>query len=193
MEINQQVSEQAVLAKAKKQLLYWGMASMVIFFSAFCSYYLVVHDNGNWLTFALPTMFYISTAIIILSSGTMYWAQQAAKKNNAKGIKAGLTFTLLLGITFCVCQLQAWKALYANGIVFAGRTSNLSGSILYVITSMHFFHIVAGIIALLVTLNKALKNKYTAQSHLGLSLAAIFWHFLDVLWIILFLFLYYFR
>lgn len=192
MEINQ-LSEQAILAKAKKQLLYWAMASMTIFFAAFCSYYLVVHDNGNWLTFNLPNMFYISTAIIIISSGTMYWAQQSAKNDNVSGVKMGLTITLLLGIAFCICQIQAWKALYTQGIVFSGRTSNLAGSILYVITSMHFFHIVAGILALLITMNKALKNKYTAQSHLGLSLCGIFWHFLDVLWVILFLFLYLFR
>jgi cytochrome c oxidase subunit 3 len=192
MEINR-LPEQAVMAKAKKQLLYWGMASMTIFFGAFCSYYLVVHDNGNWLTFNLPITFYISTALIISSSGTMYWAQQSAKKGHIGTIKAALTITFLLGMAFCFSQIQGWKALYANGIVFAGRTSNLSGSILYVITFMHFLHIVAGIISLLVTLNSSLKNRYTSQNYLGLSLCAIFWHFLDVLWVILFLFLYYFR
>jgi cytochrome c oxidase subunit 3 len=192
MEINQ-LSEQAILAKAKKQLLYWSMASMTIFFAAFCSYYLVVHENANWLTFNLPGMFYVSTGMIIISSGTMFWAQQSAKKGNAGTMKTALVITLLLGVAFCFSQIQGWKALYANGIVFAGRTSNLSGSILYVITSMHFLHIVAGLIALLLTLNKALKNKYTEQNHLGLSLCGIFWHFLDVLWVILFLFLFYFR
>lgn len=192
MEINQ-VSEQATLAKAKKQLLYWGMASMTIFFAAFCSYYLVVHENASWLTFNLPVAFYLSTGMIIISSGTMYWAQQSAKKGNTGGIKTGLVITLLLGIAFCFSQIQGWKELYHNGIVLAGRTSNLAGSILYVITSMHFFHIVAGIITLLITLNNSLRNKYTPRNHLGLSLCGIFWHFLDVLWVILFLFLYYFR
>ncbi len=192
MEINQ-VSEQATLAKAKKQLLYWGMASMTIFFAAFCSYYLVVHENANWLTFNLPATFYISTALIIISSGTMYWAQQSAKKGNTQAIKTALVITLLLGIAFCVSQMQGWKALYSHGIVFAGRTSNLAGSILYVITSMHFLHIIAGLITLLITWTNSLKNKYTPQNYLGLSLCAIFWHFLDVLWVILFLFLYYFR
>ncbi|HXP52840.1 MAG TPA: cytochrome c oxidase subunit 3, partial [Bacteroidia bacterium] len=105
----------------------------------------------------------------------------------------GVFITLLLGLAFCFSQFQGWKDLYQHGIVLAGRTSNLAGSILYVITAMHFFHIVAGIIALLITLNNSLKNKYTAHNYLGLSLCGIFWHFLDVLWVILFLFLYYFR
>lgn len=192
MEINQN-PEVAVMASAKKQLLYWGMASMVIFFGAFCSYYMVIHGNGNWLVFNLPALFYVSTGLIIISSGTMYWAQQSVKKNNNSAVKMALLITFLLGIAFCVSQLEAWKALYANGIVFAGRTSNLAGSILYVITAMHFLHIVAGLLALLVTWTNSFKNKYTAQSHLGLSLCGIFWHFLDALWVILFLFLYYFR
>lgn len=192
MEINQ-VSEQAVMANAKKQLLYWSMASIVIFFGAFCSYYLVMHGNSNWLTFNLPALFYVSTAIIILSSVTMYWAQQAVKKNNMAAVKQAMLLTLLLGFAFCFSQIQAWKVLYSSGIVFAGKQSSIAGGILYVITSMHFLHIVAGIIALFVTWIKSTKNKYTAENHLGLSLCGIFWHFLDILWVILFLFLYLFR
>ncbi|MHB8259260.1 MAG: cytochrome c oxidase subunit 3 [Bacteroidia bacterium] len=192
MEINR-LPEQAVMAKAKKQLLYWGMASMTIFFAAFCSYYLVIHASGNWFVFNLPALFYVSTALIIVSSGTMYWAQQSALKNNTGAIRTAVLITFLLGLAFCASQFFAWKTLYANGIVFSGRTSNLSGSILYVITFMHFLHIVAGLIALLVTWINVLRNKYTQQNHLGLSLCGIFWHFLDILWIILFLFLYLFR
>jgi cytochrome c oxidase subunit 3 len=192
MEINQ-VSEKAVMANAKKQLLYWSMASIVIFFGAFCSYYLVMHANANWLTFNLPALFYVSTALIILSSATMYWAQQSIKKNNLTAVKQAMLLTLLLGIGFCISQIEAWKDLYSHGIVFAGKQSSIAGGILYVITSMHFLHIVAGIMALSVTYVKSLKSKYSAENHLGLSLCGIFWHFLDILWVILFLFLYLFR
>jgi len=193
MEIEVNPTEYMAVAKAKKQLLFWSMASMVIFFAAFCSYYLVIQGNGNWMVFNLPALFFVSTAIIVLSSGTMYWAQQSAKNGNTSGIKLGILLTFLLGIGFCFSQIEAWKALYTNGIVFAGRNSNLSGSILYVITFMHFMHIIGGLIALFFTSVKALKNKYTPQNHLGLTLCGMFWHFLDVLWVILFLFLYLFR
>jgi cytochrome c oxidase subunit 3 len=193
MEVEILEQEYLNIAKAKKQLLYWSMASMVIFFAAFCSYYIVIHGNGNWLTFNLPSLFYVSTAIIIVSSGTMYWAQQAIKSNNTAAVKIGLMLTFLLGLTFCFTQIQAWKALAASGIFFAGKQSTLSGSILYVITFMHFMHLLGGLIALFFTQLANLRGKYSAQKHLGLSLCAIFWHFLDILWVILFLFLYSFR
>lgn len=193
MEIEVNTTEFLATAKAKKQLLYWAMASMVIFFAAFCSYYLVIQGNGHWLTFNLPALFFVSTAIIILSSGTMFWAQQSIKSGNTAKLKVAMLLTFLLGIGFCFSQIEAWKALYTNGIVFSGRSSNLSGSILYVITFMHFLHIFAGLIALFITSIKSLKNKYTPQNHLGLTLCGTFWHFLDILWVILFLFLYLFR
>jgi cytochrome c oxidase subunit 3 len=185
--------DKKVNEKAKKALLYWSMASMSIFFGGFCSYYLVMHGNGNWLVFNLPSLFFISTAFIILSSFTMVWAQNSIKKDDYKNARLGTLLTFLLGIAFSVSQLFAWKALFAQGIVFSGKQSNISGSILYVITSMHFLHIMAGLLALFVTLIKVIKHRYSSENYLGLSLTAIFWHFLDALWVILFLFMYFIR
>ena len=192
MEINYTIDKK-VNEKAKKALLYWSLASMSIFFAGFCSYYLVMHGNGTWLVFNLPALFFISTAFIILSSFTLFWAQKAIKKDDYKNAQMGVLFTFLLGIAFSISQILAWKALYAQGIVFSGKQSNIAGSILYVITSMHFLHITAGLIALFVTLIKVMGKKYSSENYLGLSLAAIFWHFLDALWVILFLFLYLIR
>ncbi len=176
--------------KAKKNMLYWAMASMVVFFGGFCSYYLVMHGNGNWLVFNLPALFFVSTAVIVASSLTMWWAQKSIAANNYGGAKTGTLLTLLLGIVFCVVQIAAWKELFGQGIVFAGRQSNVAGAIMYVITSMHFLHIIGGLSALTVTSVKALRHKYSSENYLGLSLCAIFWHFLGALWVILFLFLY---
>ncbi len=192
MEINYTIDKE-VNEKAKKGLLYWSFASIVIFFGGFCSYYLVMHGNGTWLVFNLPSMFFVSTALIVASSFTMAWAQQTIKRDNYKAARMGVLLTFLLGLTFCICQILAWKALYAQGIVFSGKTSNIAGSILYVITFMHFLHIAAGMMALFVTLIKVIKRKYSSENYLGLSLSAIFWHFLDALWVILFLFLYLIR
>ena len=189
MEINMTADKQ-INEKAKKNMLYWGMASMTIFFGGFCSYDLVMHGNGNWLVFNLPSLFFVSTAVIIASSFTMWWGQKSIAKDNFGGAKIGTLITLLLGITFCVIQFAAWKELYRNGIVFAGRQSNVAGSIMYVITFMHFLHITAGLIALMVTSFKVVRNKYSSENYLGLSLCTIFWHFLGALWVILFLFLY---
>jgi len=192
MEINYTIDKK-VNEKAKKALLYWSMTSMTIFFGGFCSYYLVMQGNGNWLVYGLPVLFFVSTALIIISSFTMGWAQRSIKKDNYKGAQTGVLLTFLLGLAFCLSQVFAWKALYAQGIVFSGRTSNISGSIMYVITFMHFLHLVAGLIALFVTLIKIMKRRYSSENYLGLSLTGIFWHFLDALWVILFLFMYLFR
>lgn len=182
--------DKKVNEKAKKNMLYWAMASMTVFFGGFCSYYLVMHGNGSWLVFNLPALFFVSTAVIILSSLTIWWAQKSIAVDNYSGAKAGTLLTFALGITFCVLQIAAWRELFQQGIVFAGRQSNVAGAILYVITFMHFLHIVGGLIALSVTSIKVLGKRYSSENYLGLSLCAIFWHFLGALWVILFLFLY---
>jgi len=176
--------------KAKKNMMYWAMASMTVFFGGFCSYYIVMHGNGNWLVFNLPALFFVSTAVIILSSLTLWWAQRSIAANNFGGAKTGTLLTLGLGIAFCFIQYAAWKELYAQGIVFAGKQSNVAGAIMYVITAMHFLHIIGGLSALTVSSIKVLRQKYSSENYLGLSLTALFWHFLGVLWVILFLFLY---
>lgn len=192
MEITYQ-EEVFMREKAMKNLLYWSLASMVIFFGGFCSYYLVMQGNGSWLSFQLPSTFFFSTSVIVFSSATMLWAQKSIQKGQNRNATLGLFFTLILGFLFCATQFIAWSDLHSHGIVFSGKSSNISGSILYVITFLHFLHIIAGIIALLVTTFKVSRNRYSERSHLGISLCAIFWHFLDVLWVILFLLLYFNR
>ncbi|MFL5752752.1 MAG: heme-copper oxidase subunit III [Bacteroidia bacterium] len=185
--------EQIVREKSRKGLLYWSLASMSIFFGAFLSYYMVMLGNSNWLIYELPDLFLISTAVIVTSSITLILARNAVKKNDFKVVSITLLSTLILGIAFCFIQLNAWSFLISKGIYFSGSKSNVSGSIMYVITFLHFVHIIAGLIALSYTFFRSLKHRYTAQFHLGLSLCSIFWHFLDILWVVLFLFLYFNR
>lgn len=179
--------EQRIREKTRKSLLYWAMGSMFIFFSGFCSAYIVMMGNGNWLTFELPDTFYLSTAVIVASSLSLFLAQNAVKKDNFKLVTIGLALTFVMGLAFCFLQFKSWSYLIANNIFFVG--GNVAGSILYVITFLHFLHIVFGLIALLISLIKATKRRYTASNYLGLSLSSIFWHFLDILWVGLFLFL----
>jgi cytochrome c oxidase subunit 3 len=181
--------DQKVYEKTKKSMLFWAMGSMFIFFSGFCSYYMVMNGNSNWLVYELPDLFYISTAVIVLSSVTLMLSQQAVKKNNFNIVKLGILTTIILGVVFGIIQFKAWKYLIEQNIFFAGKNANISGSIVYVITFMHFLHVAAGLLALIVSFVKALKNKYTADNYLGLTLTSLFWHFLDVLWVFLFLFL----
>lgn len=179
--------------KIAMPMLFLSMGSMFMLFAAFTSAYYVRQQKGDWLQFDIPQIFYISTAVILLSSVTMNWGLSAIKKNNLAGLKTASGITLLLGLGFVVCQFLGWSVLYSQKIVFAGKYSNASGSFFYVLTLMHLLHLVAGIIALFVVWIKSIQGKYTSENLLGVRLCAIFWHFLDILWIYLFLFLLFVR
>jgi cytochrome c oxidase subunit 3 len=179
--------------KAAKPLLWVAIVSMVMIFAALTSAYIVRADNGNWLLFNLPDAFFMSTAAIITSSITMFLAMRMAKKNNHTGVVLSVLATFILGLVFTWCQFKGWGQLTAKGIVFAGKYSNASGSFLYAITGVHLAHLFGGLISLFVTLINSLKGKYSAGNTLGLELCSIYWHFLDILWVYLFLFLYYIR
>ncbi len=175
--------------KVAKPLLWIAMVSMVMLFGAFTSAYWVRRGAGNWLDFDLPQMFYISTAMIIISSVTMNWTLSAARKNDFKSMKIASLLTLLLGIGFVISQFMAWDVLVGQKVFFAGNQSNASGSFLYVLTGLHLAHLAFGLVALFVVWIKSILQKYNSENLLGIRLCAIFWHFLDVLWIYLFLFL----
>lgn len=183
----------AAQQKASKPLLWVGILSIVMLFAGLTSAYVVRADNGNWLIFNLPNAFYLSTAVIVTSSITLFFALQMARKNNKKGMVLGLLATFILGLAFAYLQYAGWGELYSKNIVFGGKSANASGSFLYLITFLHLLHLFAGLISVLVTLKNAIKGKYNAENMLGLELCSIYWHFLDILWVYLFLFLYYIR
>jgi cytochrome c oxidase subunit 3 len=169
-----------------KILLWLAMVSMVMMFAGLTSGYIVRQAEGNWLTFELPSVFYISTLLIAVSSITMFLAQKAIKDNKALKTTQYLVLTLLLGIGFCITQFIAWSELVDMGVFFTG---NPSGSFLYVLTGMHFLHLAGGIIYLVVVSLGSGQGRYSAEKHLPIQLCAIFWHFLGGLWIYLFIFL----
>lgn len=182
-----------VRRKAAKPLLYIGIVSIVMLFAGLTSAYVVRADNGNWLVFQLPDITLISTAILLGSSVSLLIAQRAVRQNNLSLTTTGLLVTFVLGLAFVYTQWQGWKELTAQGIFFVGKYSNASGSFLYLIALVHLAHLSGGIIALAVSLYKSLRKRYTSQDYLGLELTAIYWHFLDLLWVYLFLFLYFYR
>jgi len=177
--------------KAYKQMLWISMISMTMMFAGLTSAYVVSKKREDWVGFDLPNAFYISTILIILSSITFYLAKYYIKQNKKSNTSIFLAFTLLLGLGFVYFQFQGFKYLVDVGLYFTGTQSNVSSSFLYVITLAHLFHIFAGILVLCYVLYKSLKGKYSSENSLGLELAAIFWHFVDALWIYLFLFFYF--
>ena len=189
--ITQNKNEAEPFVPTEKILLWIGLAGIIMFFAALISGYIVRQAEGNWLVFEIPTMFYISTVVILISSLTLEFSKKAVKKADFKKTYQYLTYTLVLGLAFVVCQFLGWNQLIANNIHFSG--GNSSESFFYTLSGLHLAHLSFGVISLLVTTYKAKKNRYSAKNYLGISLCAIYWHFLDFLWLILFVFLALFR
>ena len=183
--------------KVSKPLLWIGLASILMAFAGLTSGYVVSRSalvaEHEWLQFALPEQFTYATVAILLSTLTMVGAQVSVRKNRHPAVKAYLGLTLLLAVVFIVFQWLGWQDLTDRGLFFTGEKSNTAVSWVYVITALHWLHVISGVIVLVVTWIKSLRGKYSKQDFLGLSMAAIYWHFLDGLWIYLFLFLLFIR
>jgi cytochrome c oxidase subunit III len=179
--------------KSYKPMLWISMASMAMVFAGLTSAFVVRKAEGNWLDFDYPGWFYVSTGLILLSSLSMIWAKASMRNNNVATAQRAMATTFVLGVAFAVAQYLGWGALYDQEVYFTGPGSNASGSFVYVITLLHLLHLAGGLIALLVTWFKMSKGRYNSENMLGVELCAIFWHFLDILWVYLFLFFLYIR
>ncbi|WP_297696360.1 cytochrome c oxidase subunit 3 [uncultured Eudoraea sp.] len=180
-------------ARAKKMMLWFGIASLLMGFAGWTSAYIVSSSRADWLKdFDLPSAFLFSTAIIILSSGTYILAKNAIKANKTSLGTKWLLLTLILGITFIIIQFFGFSQLIAQGYYFTGPTSTITMSYIFLIAAVHIVHVIAGLISLLVVLYNNIKDKYSANNMLGVELGITFWHFLDLLWVYLILFFYFF-
>ena len=179
--------------KSAKPMLWVSMISMVMFFAGLTSAYVISMRRDDWVTFELPDAFYISTILIILSSITITISQKLLKKDKRELSIVFLLITFLLGITFIWQQYAGFEDLRNAGLFFTGPTSTVSTSFIIGISLMHAVHVFAGIIVLLVVIYNHFKYRYKSDDLLGFELGAIFWHFVDVLWIYLFFFFYFIR
>ena len=179
--------------KSAKPMLWVSMISMVMFFAGLTSAYVISMRRDDWVTFELPDAFYISTVLIILSSITISISQRLIKKEKRELSITFLLITFALGIAFVWQQYAGFEDLRSAGLFFTGPTSTVSTSFIIGITLMHALHVFAGIIVLLVVIYNHFNHKYSSDDLLGFELGAIFWHFVDVLWIYLFFFFYFIR
>lgn len=181
-------------ARAKKVMLWFGIISLIMTFAGWTSAFIVSSSRPDWLSdFVIPTAFIISTVLIIVSSVTLFLAKKALQKGNRQATTVLLLVTFSLGIAFVYNQFVGFSEIIQAGYNFTGPTSNITMSYVYVIALMHVLHVVVGLICLLVVIYNHFKHKYNTTKMLGFELASTFWHFVDVLWVYLFLFLYFFR
>ena len=179
--------------KAKKMMLLFSMLSIAMTFAGLTSAYIVSKARPDWLkNFELPLSFSLSTAIIVLSSITIWIAKKNLKKNNNSKSTNWLFITFVLGVLFIILQFVGFNSLISKGFFFTGAQSTITTSFLYVLTVLHLAHLFAGMIVLTVVIYNNHKGKYKKEK-LGFELAVTFWHFLGILWLYLFVFLYFFR
>ncbi|WP_136667465.1 cytochrome c oxidase subunit 3 [Flavobacterium sp. H122] len=179
-------------ARSYKLILLFGMLSMFMMFAGLTSAYLVSASRKDWIhEMILPPAFTISTIVIIMSSVTVHFAKMAIKKDDRKNTTIFLLATLLLGLTFVFFQFKGFSQVIDMGYYFTGSESTVTTSFLYMLTLLHLVHLFAGVISLLIIIYNHYKQKYNSSQTTGIELGAMFWHFLDFLWVYLFLFLYF--
>ena len=186
--------EKARSERSYKLLLLFAMVSMTMMFAGLTSAFVVSKSRADWLKdFQMPMAFFLSTATIIGCSVTFHLAKKAIKKDNRSATTYYLLGTLVLGILFVILQFQGFGQVVAQGYYFTGSASNITTTFLYVVTVTHLAHLAGGLISLLIIIYNHFKQKYNATQTLGIELGAMYWHFLDLLWVYLFLFLYFFK
>jgi cytochrome c oxidase subunit 3 len=173
-----------------------GIASILMMFTALASAFIVrsgMPTTVDWRGGQMPTFVYLSTALIVLSSLTFLRARSSLAHSEEAGYRLWLTVTLLLGLGFLAAQLLAWRQLVVAGVYLA---SNPHSSFFYVLTGLHAIHLTGGILALayLVWFVRRARGPESDVKRRALTDAVgIYWHFMDVLWVFLFLLLFFWR
>lgn len=177
------------IEKANSSLLMFGIFSVVMLFAGLTSAYIVSKGSlgSSWDNIILPSAFYISTTLIVISSFSASLSISYCKKNNLLMLNRLLLITILLGFSFAICQFFGWRELVDMGKYLSGN--NVSSSYLYILTIVHLVHIIGGLAALLYVYIRSLSNIYNSSSFHGIKLAMRFWHFLGLLWIYLVFFI----
>ena len=162
---------------------------MSMTFAGLTSAYVVSSSRADWIQqIELPFAFTVSTFLIIASSFTFFGALKMLRIENIKSTQALLLLTLALAIAFVYFQFQGFNGIIEKGYYFTGPESSITTSYLYVLFLLHLAHLTAGIVVVLNILYKTLKGSYVQGNTIGFELALTFWHFLDILWVYLFLF-----
>jgi cytochrome c oxidase subunit 3 len=161
------------------------IGSEIMLFGAFFTAYFFVRVAAGtpWPTppYELPVFVAgVNTVILVSSSFTMHWALQSIKRGNRSGLKGGLVLTLLLGTTFLLTQLLEYSR-----IGFTPHTDAF-GSVFFGLTGLHGAHVFVGLTLLAAATIRAFRGHYTEESHHGVEIPGIYWHFVDVMWIVVY-------
>lgn len=178
-------------------MLILGMVGSGLLFFFILFVFILKEIKNQQVSVPLPVAFWFSTFFIVFSSFTLNEATKAFKNDNFSRYRLGVSATYVASLLFLGTQLWGWNALFLRGITLANHTG---GSFVYILSGLHILHTLGGVIALSFALRDALRHRTYIDSfvysvnppnQLRLKLIAIYWHFIDVLWLVLFLFLLY--
>ena len=187
-------TEQFKKERSKKQMLWFGIISLTMTFAGLTSAYIVSMQRKDWVSdYEFPIALIISTGLIILSSITIHLAKKSILDGNKSLGVALMGLTLALGIAFVIAQFYGFNELKDQGYYFTGGSSTITTTFIFLIAVLHIAHVAIGLFVLIRVFIGAIKEKYTPDSYLGLYLGVAFWHFVDVLWLLLFMLFYFFR
>ena len=193
-EINRQYLP--VSAGSRYRIGMWvAMASILMLFTALTSAYIVRAASSNdWQPLTMPRILLLSTALIVISSGTLETARRKLKDASISAHRRWLMLTVALGIGFLVSQLLAWRQLKLQQIYVS---SNPHSSFFYLLTATHGVHLLGGLAALVYLLlrTRAPKENQLAvvKAQAAADAVTLYWHFMDVLWLYLFVLLFFWR
>ena len=168
-----------------KFLMWAAIGSIVMMFAGLTSAYIVKSNQTSWVPVEIPKVFWVSTAVIMISSITLVMALRSFKQREMNQYRMLIGITLILGIAFVVMQWMGFQDLWAQKITFKGSGA---GQFLYVIFGLHAIHVIGGIIALIIMFIKAFVGKTKLYSSVPVEVMGIYWHFVDVLWVYLLFF-----
>ena len=165
-------------------MLLFIISEVMVFGAFFTAYFFIrVVQGADWPAQGteLPKLIAgVNTAILVSSSFTLHWAEHAHKMGNRLGLQAGILTTFLLGSTFLFIQINEYVHLG-----FAPQ-DHAQGTIFYGLTGLHGAHVFVGLTLLLFVTIRAFRGHFTAQDHRGIEVPGIYWHFVDVMWIVVF-------
>ena len=172
-----------------------GLASILMLFVALTSAYILRQTRGlsevnDWVPLEMPVVLWFNTALILISSFSIELARRALKRNNYERFRVWIALTTLLGISFLAGQVIAWRQLAGQGIFV---DTHPHSSFFYLLTSLHALHLLGGIIALAYVTVAGLRLRISLRRRTVVGVTALYWHFMDGLWIYLFLLLFFWR
>lgn len=183
--ISATVSTQRKKIHPHKFTLWVGLGSIIMMFAGLTSAYIVKGAQPDWTTVEIPPVFYFSTLAILVSSITIQMSLKAFKERRMMNYRRLISVTALLGVTFITLQVVGFSQLWNSGVDLAGSGA---GQFLYIIFGLHVLHVLGGVVALLIIFIKAYTSRVKNYNPVTIEIASTYWHFVDLLWIYLFVF-----